>query len=286
MSALVARNLRVFFRDRASVFFSLLSVFIIISLYALFLGDAWAGGDEFRGAPGVRALLDTWIMAGLFAAVSVTSTLGALGTMVEDRVRKIDMDFVSSPVSRRAIAAGYVMSAFLVGVVMSVLTALFAFAYIAVRGGGVPAPGALAATGGLILLSVFSNTALMLFVVSFLRSNSAFATVSTLLGTLIGFLAGIYMPIGQLPDAVQGIMKAIPATHAAVLFRQTLMEKPLALTFGGAPEAVVGSFRDMMGIRLRVGETVLPPSVHLLVLLLAGVLFFGLSILTLSRKRK
>ncbi len=286
MNALIGRNLRVFFRDRASVFFSLLSVFIIIGLYALFLGDAWAGSDIFRGAPGVRALMDTWIMAGLLAAVSVTSALGALGTMVEDKAHRIDMDFVSSPVSRRAIAAGYVFSAFLVGIAMSLLTALLAVVYIAARGGGFPAPDALLKAAGLILLSTFANTALMLFIVSFLKSSNAFATASTLVGTLIGFLAGIYMPIGQLPGAVQWIVKLVPASHAAALFRQALMEKPIALTFAGAPEETVRVFREMMGVRLYAGGSALSPAVHLLVLLGTGALFFGLSVLSLSRKRK
>ena len=34
------RNIRLFFRDKTSVFFSFLSVLIIVGLYALFLGDA------------------------------------------------------------------------------------------------------------------------------------------------------------------------------------------------------------------------------------------------------
>ena len=36
---LIKRNMLLFFRDKTTVFFSLLAVFIIIGLYALFLGD-------------------------------------------------------------------------------------------------------------------------------------------------------------------------------------------------------------------------------------------------------
>ena len=93
MKSLLVRNLKVYFRDRASVFFSLLSVIIIFLLYTLFLGDAWSGGSEFEGAVGVRGLMDSWLMAGLLAVVSVTATLGAYGIMVEDRSRKIIKDF-------------------------------------------------------------------------------------------------------------------------------------------------------------------------------------------------
>ena len=87
MNALLMRNLRVYFRDKASVFFSLLSVLIIILLYALFLGDAWSSGSIFQGRQGVKHMIVSWSMAGLLAVGSVTSTMGAYGVMVEDRAR-------------------------------------------------------------------------------------------------------------------------------------------------------------------------------------------------------
>ncbi|MFR1983726.1 MAG: hypothetical protein ACLS4Z_08430 [Christensenellaceae bacterium] len=43
MITFAKRNLLVFFKDKSSVFFSLFAVFIIIGLYALFLGDMMAG---------------------------------------------------------------------------------------------------------------------------------------------------------------------------------------------------------------------------------------------------
>jgi multidrug/hemolysin transport system permease protein len=46
MRAFTVRNLKVFFRDKSSVFFSLLSAIIIIGLYVLFLGDV--GRAAFR----------------------------------------------------------------------------------------------------------------------------------------------------------------------------------------------------------------------------------------------
>ena len=39
MIAFAKRNLKLFFRDKSSVFFSLLSVLIVLGLYVLFLGD-------------------------------------------------------------------------------------------------------------------------------------------------------------------------------------------------------------------------------------------------------
>jgi len=41
MIMLARRNLTVFFRDKAAVFFSLLSALIVFGLYIFFLGDFW-----------------------------------------------------------------------------------------------------------------------------------------------------------------------------------------------------------------------------------------------------
>jgi multidrug/hemolysin transport system permease protein len=285
MNALLLRNLRVYFRDKASVFFSLLSVFIIILLYALFLGDVWANSDMFMGRQGARWLMDSWIMAGLLAVVSVTATMGAYGIMVDDRVRKIIKDFYSSPLSRPGLTGGYILGAFVIGLVMSLVTTVLAIAYIVMRGGAFPLPLALLKTLGLIFMSALSNTAMVLFLVSFVNSQNAFSTASTLIGTLIGFLTGIYMPLGQLPPAVQTIIKFVPTSHAAALFRQVLMEEPLKKVFAGAPEAVVDQFKTFTGVTLTIGGHTLTAAEHLLVLGGTFVLFSLLSLLSLSRKK-
>lgn len=63
MIAMVNRNLKMFFRDKSAVFFSLLTVFIIIGLYVLFLWDMHVNGmDDMEGA---RFLMDSLIIAGV-----------------------------------------------------------------------------------------------------------------------------------------------------------------------------------------------------------------------------
>ena len=45
MRVLIHRNLKLFFRDRMAVFFSLLAVFISITLYVLFLSSTMMDGE-------------------------------------------------------------------------------------------------------------------------------------------------------------------------------------------------------------------------------------------------
>ena len=86
--ALLRRNLRVYFRDKASVFFSMLGVIIIIGLYLAFLGnmveDAGASAGE-----NARFMMDSWIMGGVISAASITTAMGAFGIMVEDTAKKL-----------------------------------------------------------------------------------------------------------------------------------------------------------------------------------------------------
>ena len=284
MSGFMLRNLRVFFKDRSAVFFSLLAVLIIIGLYVLFLGDVWL--DTLEGVEGARFLMDSWIMAGLLAVSSVTTTMGAYGIMVEDRAKKTIRDFVVSPMRSRQLAGGYIAAAVLIGLIMSLLTAVLAEVYILAFGGELLSPAAMARTAGYLFLSTIANSALVLFVVSFFRSSNAFATASTIIGTLIGFLTGIYLPVGNLPEAVQWVVRCFPVSHGAVLLRQSMMEAPMAASFAGAPAEYVAEFEQMMGVTFRFGDTALPAWGSVLVLLGTALLFSLLSIVNLARKNR
>lgn len=279
-----ARNLKIFFRDRAAVFFSLLSAFIIIGLYVLFLGDMLTGGmQSIRGS---RFLIDSWIMAGLLSVTSITTTMGAFGIMVEDIAKKNSKDFSASPAKRSSLAGGYILSSFVIGLIMTVITFVLAELYIVAYGGQVLSLAGMIKLLGVMLLSVLSSTALVLFVVSFFKSNNAFATASTIIGTLIGFLTGVYIPVGQLPEAVQSVVKFFPVSHASVLFRQVMMENPLQTAFAGAPAMASQEFRQMMGVSFRIGGTEASAAVSLWVLVGTAVVFFLLATWNLSRKRK
>jgi multidrug/hemolysin transport system permease protein len=284
MRAFFLRNLKIFFRDRTSVFFSLLSAIIIIGLYVLFLGNVWSG--SLKDMPGVRFVMDSWIMAGLLAVTSMTTTMGAFGIMVEDRTKKISKDFYSSPISRSGLTSGYIISSYIIGVIMTLFTLVLAELYILAYGGALMSIGALLKVIGLILLSTVTSTSFILFIVSFFRSTNAFATASTIIGTLIGFLTGIYLPIGQLPDAVQFVIKVFPVSHSAALLRQVMMEAPLQQTFAGAPAEAAGQFRQFMGVDLVFGDTVVSTFASIGILVLTAAVFFLLSMLNLSRKRR
>lgn len=269
------RCCRVFLRDRMSVFFSFLSVLIIIGLYVLFLGDMMrrSAGD----LPGIGHMMDSWIMAGMIAASTFTTTLGTYGTMVDDRTLKIRKDFLASPMRRATIAGGYMISAVLLGLLLSVTTLVLAEGYIVLGGGSLLSLPRLLKALGIILLSVLSSSAMMFLAVSFVQSNNAFGVISTISGTLVGFLTGIYIPIGTLPGPVQAVIKCFPPSHAAVLLRQVFMDAPMAMVYAGAPAGTAEAMKLELGVVFQYGDAQAAPWVHALVLAGTFAVFFALS---------
>lgn len=276
MRQLISRNLKIFFRDKSSVFFSLLAVFIIIGLYILFLGDMMSSSLE--GIKGVRFLMDSWIMGGLLSVTSITTTLGAFGIMVEDQYKKTIRDFYCSPVKRSKLIGGYLISTFIIGLIISTVAFILCEGYIVINGGRILPLIGILKTLGLIIITTLTSSSMVAFLVTFFKSQNAFTSFSTVFGTLIGFLTGIYIPVGTLPDSVQNVIKIFPISHAAVLFRQVFMEVPIKESFRGAPLVMVNDFKETLGVVFTIGNINMGVSTHILVLVGSFVFFLLLAI--------
>ncbi len=278
---LASRHLKLYFRDKTSVFFSLLSVFIIIGLYILFLGDLVATGQS--GA--YRTMMDQWIMAGVIAVSGFTTTLGAYGILVDDRSKKIERDFIVSPITPAVRILSYLLASLFIGVIMSIVTLVFAQIYIVIYGGAWFSLMQLLLTLGLIILNVMTSTSIIFFLIIFIKTLTAFSTVSTIVGTIIGFVMGIYVPIGNLPQAMQTIIKIFPSSHSAVLFRSVLMRESMDVVFYGAPLEERVALEDFLGVRYFLNGEVIPLYVHLLVLVVTMIVFYLASLLIFRLKK-
>ena len=131
---------------------------------------------------------------------------------------------------------------------MCMFTLLASNVFLIISGEAVLSFGKMIAAGGVIILSVLASGSMVLLLVSFFKTSNAFAAASTVIGTLLGFLAGIYIPIGGLPDYIQAVVKLFPVSHSAALFRQILMEAPLLEAFSNAPIAMKQAFQIDMGM--------------------------------------
>lgn len=283
MFNLARRNFLVYCKDKGAVFFSLLGVFIIIGLYMLFLGDVIIS-DELKSIEGIDLMMDSWVLAGIVAVTSITTSMGAFGIMVTDKVYRQEKDIFSSPVARWKITGGYILGAAYTGLIMSLLAFVLAEIYLCIRGAElIPVVGILK-IAGIIFLSVAAACSMVLFIMNFVKTTAAYSGASTILGTLVGFLTGMYMPIGSLSEAMQWTVKCFPLTHASALLRSYMMQD--ILSGMEAPAQVIQGIKEEMGVVISFGDYRCSEWLHAVILAGTAVLFFLLSMLFMRRQKK
>ncbi|MCL2367030.1 MAG: ABC transporter permease [Oscillospiraceae bacterium] len=283
MTTLAMRNVLIYFRDKLGVFFSLLSVLLIIALFVLFLGNAFTA-DYGGNIEEVSEVINNWIFAGILGVTTVTTTLGAFVVMVNDKVHHLYKDFYSTPVQRYRIVAGYALGAFVVGTIMSMIIFVVLISYNAVMGNYVMSALNMLITTGVLLLSVLLNAFMIFFFTMFIKTNQAFGAISTILGTLIGFMMGIYVPMGDLPDAIQTLIRFFPQSHTTMLFRQLFIEGIAEEAFLHIPTEYLQAFQEATGVIYVINGYELTRMDSVLFLAGAAIVFFLLSVWRMSRR--
>ena len=286
--AMVKRNCLCYFRDKASVFFSLLGVLIVILLYLIFLKDMLVDSfmkeiSDMISRESVKEYVDAWVMAGILAIVSVTTSAGSLQTMISDRVSGRDRDTMMTSLSSAKISAANILSTFLVGQIMSLIAFAIAIGYLAATGCGMTAVGIIE-TLLLTIPASLSGAIIVYTLTCRMRSEGAFSGFSTVLGVLIGFLTGIYMPLGTMAEGMRTIGSMMPATHMAALMRQTLSTDAFNKIMTGAPQDTYDEIWFTMGYQIELFGVDFSPLMSVIYVLIVTAVFFGITVF-LTKKR-
>lgn len=284
---LVLRNVKLFLRDKASVFFSFLSIIIILMMYMLFLGKMQGDNlaNEYGNIEGLDWLVASWIMAGLLMVSTVTVPLGAVGNLIDDRADGLLDDFYTSPINRNILALSYLIGAWIIGFSMVFVNFVVGQIYVLMQGGSFMAPLQIVSTLGLVMLSIMTFSSFFFFMSLFIRSRNAYGTLATLTGTFIGFLGGIYIPIGVLGKNIQTIMNLLPTAHAVTLMRRVYMQGAVDKVFEGAPPGEYEAYARTFGLEITIGGFEFTNLYMVLSLLLFMAVFYGLSIWKLSKSK-
>ena len=284
---LMSRNLRLFFRDRLGVFFSLLSALILFLLYTLFLGSGQVDDlqQSFPGATEaeVKGFVDTWMFAGIVGITAITTGLGAMNVFVEDSASGRFRDFLVSPIRREKLILGYLLSAGVVALIMTTVVLIISLVYLYLVDGVSFDPGQIATVYGFLALSCLAFAALSAFVVSFVRTAGAYSALSTIVGTILGFLAGAYIPVGALPEGVRTVINALPFMQASVPVRQEMTADSLQAMAGDQPGAVA-ELQEVFGITASMGDWEITNGYVVVVLSVMTVVFTLLAAVQIRRR--
>ena len=284
MIAIAKRNLEIYFRDRATVVLSLMGTLMVLALYLLFLGRLWTTVSS--ELPQAGLLVDGWAMAGILTIVSLTSTSGAIGIMVNDRHQQIDRDFIAAPISRRDLTAGYLLSTAVVGLIMSLVFYGLAQLYLPLRGAALPQPLTLLRTLGLLALITLVNTSIVVALASGFSSHSAYAQFSGINNSLTGFIAGAYIPMGMFPLPMQWLLEPLPVFQASALMRRTMMADQLAALEAQVSAEQYRSFLQTYGFTTQYGSFVFPTWLSYAILAVTLVACFALALRRLATRQR
>ena len=257
MLELISRNRKVYTRDRLAFFMSFLSVIILILVYQIFLGQIQIDAikealNSDTASTDTIQMVNYWLISGLTTIISMTSTLGAFGVMVLDKEKKLSEDFKVSPVSNFKIELSYAIFAILFGIIMTMFSCIFAIGIF----NGFSSLLDFSTTDYLSILGIVSMgtvlaATIILPILAFIRTSSAFTTLSTIVGTFIGFISGVYLSIGSVGETLQQIMTWFPLTQVNALLKQILMKDAISKVFDHAPSTVITNYKESYGIILR-----------------------------------
>ena len=256
--SLVKRNLRIYRRDRAGVLLSLLAALMLLLIYALFLGAIQADSLKAKlpsaASEDVGYFVASWVFGGIVMITCVTTGLGALGAYVDDRATGRFKEFRVCPIRRHQLILGYQLSAVVVSFVMTLIVSAVGAAVVKLVYGDIPGWGSFLTALGYVVLFAFAFSAISSFVITFISSRNGFTALSTIVGTLLGFLAGAYLPVGALSGTVVNGINVLPYSPAVVLLREPLAGDALDRVTGGVQQARE-SIGEYYGFTLDIGGT-------------------------------
>lgn len=297
LTAITGRNVKIYLRDRGAVFFSLLSTIIVIGLMVFVLGDANVEGitkllNQFSGKgaeenrKSAELLVLSWTSAGILSVNAVTVTLAVYSGMIKDRVNGKLNAIYTAPVNRAVIAAGYIGAAWVSAVVICVITLLVTEIYGMTKGMEAFSVETHLQLIGLIIVNAFAYAAIMYLIALIAKTEGAWSGLGTVVGTLVGFFGGIYIPIGSLSDTVAGILKCTPVIYSTAMIRSVMNKQMIEETFMDVPTEVVEEYRQVMGIDVEMFDRILTVREEWMLLFLCGTIFLVIGACMLNYSKK
>ncbi len=238
---LTKRHLLVFFSNKIRVLYTLLVPVIIFVVYILFLRDMELltvqneilrlGVDADLQA-GIldycETLVDTWMLSGIIGLSTITVALQANTIIVEDKQNGVNRDFASSPIHKNVLIGSYFFYNFIVTALICFVFFLICLVYLAAMGEFAITFVDVLLVFAVMLYSTIASTLMTVFICSFVKTEATMMSIVAVFSTAVGFLIGAYMPLGMLPNAVQGVCGLIPGTYSCALLRYGFMSTPLA----------------------------------------------------------
>lgn len=286
VSVLITRNVKLFFKDKAMFFTSMITPAILLVLYSTFLGKVYR--DSFASAlPAgfslkedlINGLVGGELISSLLAVSCVTVAFCSNFLMVQDKVSGAIKDLTISPVKPYVLPISYYFANLISTLLICYVAGALCFVYIAAVGWYMSAGDILLILLDITLLVLFGN-AISSIINFFLNSQGQISAVGTIVSSGYGFICGAYMPISSFGNGLQKVISFLPGTYGTSLLRNHAMRGALEeMSKQGVPSEVLVGVRDSVDCNLYFfGKSVSVGGMYA-VLITAVIVFLAIYIL-------
>lgn len=286
LSALIKRNIKLYFRDKGMFFSSLITPIILLILFVTFLGsiyrDSFASALSAAGINADAVLIDGCVggqlISSLLAVTCITVAFCSNLIMIKDKTSGARRDLTVSPLHLSTLGFSYYLAALISTLIINLTAAAVSLAYLAFVGWYLSAADVLLLILDIFLLTMF-GTALSSCVNFFLSSDGQASAVGTIVSAGYGFICGAYMPVSNFSPVLQKILSFLPGTYGTVLLRNHAMRGAFRqMTKDGIPQEVIEKICDSVDCNLYFFGEKVSVSAMYMVLCASILLFIGIYI--------
>jgi len=217
--------------------------------------------------------LDFWLLSGTIAVAGITTTFTGMSLFVRDLESGTIADFLVSGVSKVRIRLSYLISTYIIGVLMQLIVFIVIFGYFASVDKITLSLTQMGQTVGLIIFTSVLWVMLNALLTFPVNSSDTLGRMGSIIGTAAGFFATVYIPVGTLSRGAQNVIGLTPAPYVSTLFRQVLIPQ----------SSLPSDVKDLLGLTFTINRVTLESSNVLLlivaVFLLVYTAFLGVAVL-------
>ena len=259
---LTSRNIKMFFKDKALFFTSLITPLILLVLYATFLSNVYKDSflqvfGEFSVDGGIiDGLVGGQLVSSLLSVSCITVAFCSNMLMVQDKVAGAFGDFCISPVRRSELAISYFLASALSTLIITMSAVALGLTYLAFSGWFLSVADVFLLILDVAIISLF-GTALSSIVNCFLSSQGQISAVGSIVSSCYGFICGAYMPISSFSEGLAKVLHCLPGTYATSLLRNHAMRGATAKLAQSVPDEVVEALKETVDMKISFfGSTV------------------------------
>ena len=283
---LLKRNIKLFFKDKAMFFTSLITPLILLVLYSTFLLNVYKDSFMLSIPPMFKVdeniidgIVGGQLTSSLLAVSCVTVAFCSNMLMVQDKVTGARRDLNTTPVNASTLSLSYYLACLVSTLIVCFIALGACLIYLAITAWYLTVADVLLMCLDVFLIVMF-GTALSSVINFFLSSQGQISAVGSIISSCYGFICGAYMPISSFSESLQKVIMFLPGTYGTSLIRNHAMRGGFeALADAGLADKAIKEMKDAVDCNIYFFDNKVQTSTMFIVLIATVLVLIGAYVL-------